>query len=300
MADRDEIFEHELEEKLKRLDAQIKIPEIPDAQTVFERAEKERKKTNVIPFKKYSRYVAAAAAVVLICVAIPALGSSMLKADSTNEASYVYDENEAPQSAEEEAVCEEPESESFDKKTTESFTPNQSAAASESYGQYDDPQGSLNSVNSKLRGALEVYFSASKEFDSAEKTDSDDLRTIEEYLNKKRSIEITIEDGSVSVLLQSNDKEPEIINAFWVEGVYKSSYFDENELCYVITVENKVGPKEFENGYFLPMVGDYANGTYNIPESAVSVPDKVELGIITLTVKIDIATGEYKITGELK
>ena len=38
-------FEHEIDEKLKKLDTQIKVPEIPDAQAIFERAEK--KKNNV-------------------------------------------------------------------------------------------------------------------------------------------------------------------------------------------------------------------------------------------------------------
>ena len=38
-------FEHEIDEKLRKLDAQIKVPEIPDAQAIFERAEK--KKNNV-------------------------------------------------------------------------------------------------------------------------------------------------------------------------------------------------------------------------------------------------------------
>ena len=70
MAEHDEkLFEHELEEKFRKLDESIKIPEIPDAQSIFEKAENEKK--NVVPFKKYSRYIAAAAAVVLVCVSIP-------------------------------------------------------------------------------------------------------------------------------------------------------------------------------------------------------------------------------------
>ena len=38
-------YEHEIEEKLKKLDAKINVPEIPDAQAIFERAEK--KKNNI-------------------------------------------------------------------------------------------------------------------------------------------------------------------------------------------------------------------------------------------------------------
>ena len=76
MAEHDEkLFEHELEEKFRKLDESIKIPEIPDAQSIFEKAENEKK--NVVPFKKYSRYIAAAAAVVLICVSIPLISPAL-------------------------------------------------------------------------------------------------------------------------------------------------------------------------------------------------------------------------------
>ena len=46
-------FEHELSERFKALDENIKIPEIPDAQGIFELAEKE---TKVVPFSKIKRY----------------------------------------------------------------------------------------------------------------------------------------------------------------------------------------------------------------------------------------------------
>ena len=76
MAEHDEkLFEHEFAEKLRKFDDNIKILEIPDAQSIFDRAESE--KVKVIPFKKYSRYIAAAAAVVLICVSIPILSPAL-------------------------------------------------------------------------------------------------------------------------------------------------------------------------------------------------------------------------------
>ena len=54
MAEHEEkLFEHELSEKFAELDKNIKIPEIPDVQNIFDKAEEE--KTNVVPFKKYSR-----------------------------------------------------------------------------------------------------------------------------------------------------------------------------------------------------------------------------------------------------
>ena len=58
MAEHDEkAFEHILEVEFRKLDEKIKIPEIPDAQSIFEKAEKE--KANTVPFKKYSKYIAA-------------------------------------------------------------------------------------------------------------------------------------------------------------------------------------------------------------------------------------------------
>ena len=68
-------YEHEIEEKLKKLDAKINVPEIPDAQAIFERAEK--KKNNIFSIRTV-RY-AAAAAVILICVSIPTVSMLMTK-----------------------------------------------------------------------------------------------------------------------------------------------------------------------------------------------------------------------------
>ena len=79
-------FEHEIDEKLRKLDAQIKVPEIPDAQAIFERAEK--KKNNVFSFRSV-RY-AAAAAVILICVSIPTVSMLMTKSGAgTDNAAFM-------------------------------------------------------------------------------------------------------------------------------------------------------------------------------------------------------------------
>jgi hypothetical protein len=50
---------------------------------------------------------------------------------------------------------------------------------------------------------------------------------------------------------------------------------------------------------YLPMAGDSTNGTYMIPEESIFVPEKITKGIISLTVKIDISTGEYQIFASL-
>ena len=76
-------YEHEIEEKLKKLDAKINVPEIPDAQAIFERAEK--KKNNIFSIRTV-RY-AAAAAVILICVSIPVATTFMAKNNAASDAS---------------------------------------------------------------------------------------------------------------------------------------------------------------------------------------------------------------------
>ena len=65
MAEHDEnMFEQNIAKMLREMDSEIEIPEIPDVESIFEKAEEQ--KQNVVPFKKYSKYIAAAAAVVLI------------------------------------------------------------------------------------------------------------------------------------------------------------------------------------------------------------------------------------------
>ena len=75
MAEHDEnMFEQNIAKMLREMDSEIEIPEIPDVESIFEKAEEQ--KQNVVPFKKYSKYIAAAAAVVLICISFPAFSGT--------------------------------------------------------------------------------------------------------------------------------------------------------------------------------------------------------------------------------
>ena len=101
-------YEHEIEEKLKKLDAKINVPEIPDAQAIFERAEK--KKNNIFSIRTV-RY-AAAAAVILICVSIPVATTFMAKNNAAPDASdalmYAAYGNGTVESSEEKSTESEP------------------------------------------------------------------------------------------------------------------------------------------------------------------------------------------------
>ena len=309
MAEHNEkFFENELSEKFAELDKNIRIPEIPDVQNIFDKAETE--KANVIPFKKYSRYVAAAAAVVLICVSIPILSSVSSEsapqepmeasksffatADAAVEAEMPMEPEMAVQESDEEPIMEEmPENE-------DGFT--------------NDINQSVDGIEySLLTSTLREFFIENappakeelKDHSSAMSSSvveegtakGDDLSLIELNLNKKRSIEVSVEKDSVSVILFDDSADREIITAFWVEGTFENAYKDGEK--YVITLAKTISPEDLEEGFYLPMAGDPQKGNYMIPEESIVISEKITRGVIHLTVEINIGTGEYKINASL-
>lgn len=327
MAEHDEKnFEHEISERFKMLDSNIKIPEIPDAQSIFEKAEE--KKSNVVPFKKYSRYIAAAAAVVLICIGVPVMGAILSggigmanmdepERDSNNY--FVFDSiNQTDDAAEAVAECQ-PEPEEADTYLEPTSSDTSSSKVT------DDSDGiSYAAAESKIEKILYDFFAVSFEVEAGISSESsssdfrieenplkensvngsitekpvygDDVSFIEEDINKKRSIEMTVEKDSVSVLLLDNSGEKETISAFWIEGTYLGSYLDGD--YYVIDLEKSIDPEELSSGYYLPMVGD-ASGTYYISAEDIFVPETITKGAIALAVEINVGTGEYRIYASL-
>ena len=314
MAEHDERnFEHEISEKLKALDKNIKIPEIPDAQSIFEKAE--AKKENTVPFRRYSKYVAAAAAVVLICVSLPVMSdalSSRFSAESAYDAEgYAYsifdeaDDNGAYQQESIEEYTNDAEPEEAEEPGTEASVWPASSSSSSSSDEMKEAQQNGAIEKNKLEYALTDYFSANSSAaqsgtssDRINENDAvgDDLSFIEDYINKKRSIEITVEKDSVSVLLRDNSAEEEMIAAFWIEGCYEGSYLDGD--YYVINLLYYITEEDFESGYYLPMVGD-AYGTYYISEEDVFSSEEITKGAVALAVEINVGTGEYKIYASL-
>ena len=325
MAEHDEkLFEHELEAKFRKLDESIKIPEIPDAQSIFEKAENEKK--NVVPFKKYSRYIAAAAAVVLICVSIPLI-SPALNAESAPqepESAKYYATDETFEEEICEAVVEEAEEPKEFNQSTTSINGNNN--------QYDE---SPAETESELYSMLSEFFesdgenelkesSAVSSSDANPETGGSDgnpelggvgdsvrkflkleydeinssLSMFLEEINKKRSIEVVVEEDSVSVMLFDTSAGDEIVSAFWVEGKYEFS--QPGEEIYTICLSKKITKEDFETGNYLPMAGDQVNGTYFFSKENISLPRTVRNGEFFITVSIDLKTGDYEIHANLR
>lgn len=303
-------FEQEFAKKFLAFDESIEIPEIPDVEEIFEKAEKEEK-PNVVPLRRYSKYIAAAAAVVLIAVSVQVIGAATSasaekesnlsvteKADIGNVFSFLTADAQEPEAIMEEA--EEPvaqESDGLDP------TPEQPSQGESNPNAGKDALGSevssstVNSFTNSVNEALRIYFADEKKEANPTYINDDYGEIINENLNKKRSIEIIPQENFVSVTLFDSSAGNEIIKAFWIEGKYESSY-SEGEY-YIINIVKKVTAKDLENGSYLPMVGDDIAGTYFIDENSIFVPEKITEGEISLSVEIDIGTGEYRIYASL-
>lgn len=285
-------FEHGIKAKFEKLDGMIKIPEIPDAQNIFEKADSRK---NIFSFKKYSKYAAIAAAVVLICVGAPIMADALgVEPPFESEKSSLFATNETAQDSEMNI-----ESELIGEDVT------QDEGVMDVVGNYEGPKTSEPSEDSdNLYRALNDFFKSSR-YDGLESSNSKselesnaaEFGIIEDKLNKKRSIEIAVEEDSVSVRLFDDTLDGEIICAFWVEGEYKNSSL--NNDVYTIKLEKRIEQDEFESGYYLPMAGDAENGNYMISEQNILISEEVTEGIIAIVVEINIATGEYEIYASL-
>ena len=283
-------YEHEIEEKLKKLDAKINVPEIPDAQAIFERAEK--KKNNIFSIRTV-RY-AAAAAVILICVSIPVATTFMAKNNAAPDASdalmYAAYGNETVESSEEKSTESEP------------YFGDVSSSAEESEPQEEGTEDSFGSANRTVTAeeALAEYFS-----DAAKKNPStgggseaeNASKSFTDKLNKKRLVDVEINDDSVSVMLYDISGQSEILTALWVEGAFESAGVSDD--YYVITVSKAVTREEFESGYYMPMIGSPEGGTSYLSEDEVLVSDTVEKAVFTISISINIENGGYEIYATL-
>lgn len=283
-------YEHEIEEKLKKLDAKINVPEIPDAQAIFERAEK--KKNNIFSIRTV-RY-AAAAAVILICVSIPVATTFMAKNNAAPDASdalmYAAYGNGTVESSEEKNTESEP------------YFGDVSSSTEESEPQDEETKDGFGSANRTViaEEALEEYFSAaakknpstggSSEAENASKSFTDKL-------NKKRLADVEINDDSVSVMLYDVSGQSEILTALWVEGAFESAGVSDD--YYVVTVSKAVTREEFESGYYMPMIGSPEGGTSYLSEDEVLVSDTVEKAVFTISISINIENGGYEIYATL-
>lgn len=276
-------FEHEIDEKLRKLDAQIKVPEIPDAQAIFERAEK--KKNNVFSFRLV-RY-AAAAAVILICVSIPTVSMLMTKnGTSTDNAAFMA----APKAQ--------------DNEETEKGAPPMfgiSSSAVQEGAEESEASDELVQENGITVGeALENYFSSEKKSENPTTGGGGserDAGSFTDKLNKKRTVDVEINEDSVSVMLYDVSGQSEILTALWVEGAFESAGMTGD--YYVVTVKKAVTREEFESGYYLPMVGSPEGGARYLSEDEVFVSDEITEAVFTISVSINIENGGYEIYATL-
>lgn len=283
-------YEHEIEEKLKKLDAKINVPEIPDAQAIFERAEK--KKNNIFSIRTV-RY-AAAAAVILICVSIPVATTFMAKNNAAPDASdalmYAAYGNETVESSEEKSTESEP------------YFGDVSSSAEESEPQEERTEDGFGSANRTVTAeeALAEYFSdaAKKNQSTGGSSEAENAsKSFTDKLNKKRLADVEINDDSVSVMLYDVSGQSEILTALWVEGAFESAGVSDD--YYVITVSKAVTREEFESGYYMPMIGSPEGGTSYLSEDEVLVSDTVEKAVFTISISINIENGGYEIYATL-
>ena len=287
MAEHDEnMFEQNIAKMLREMDSEIEIPEIPDVGSIFEKAEEQ--KQNVVPFKKYSKYIAAAAAVVLICISFPAFSGTFGRS-LPQEAAESFDQSMEYLS---DGICEEAE------------MPREPEAAAEP--ETDEKEYFVTVTDALARyftdnsANMEINFSDSKVSSSVaqeEKSQMEDAKILEEDLDKKRSIELTIGKESVSVIFKDISEEEKIISEFWIEGKFEGAY-PEGEY-YIVNLVKTVTLEDYAEGNYLPMMGEGTEEPFTIPEESIYVPGEVTEGVINLVVEINVETGEYKIYASL-
>lgn len=287
MAEHDEnMFEQNIAKMLREMDSEIEIPEIPDVGSIFEKAEEQ--KQNVVPFKKYSKYIAAAAAVVLICISFPAFSGTFGRS-LPQEAAESFDQSMEYLS---DGICEEAEMPMEPEAAAEPETDEKEyfVTVTEALARYFTD----NSAN------IEINFSDSKVSSSVaqeEKSQMEDAKILEEDLDKKRSIELTIGKESVSVIFKDISEEEKIISEFWIEGKFEGAY-PEGEY-YIVNLVKTVTLEDYAEGNYLPMMGEGTEEPFTIPEESIYVPGEVTEGVINLVVEINVETGEYKIYASL-
>ena len=287
MAEHDEnMFEQNIAKMLREMDSEIEIPEIPDVESIFEKAEEQ--KQNVVPFKKYSKYIAAAAAVVLICISFPAFSGTFGRS-LPQEAAESFDQSMEYLS---DGICEEAEMPMEPEAAAEPETDEKEyfVTVTDALARYFTD----NSAN------IEINFSDSKVSSSVaqeEKSQMEDAKILEEDLDKKRSIELTIGKESVSVILKDISEEEKIISEFWIEGKFEGAY-PEGEY-YIVNLVKTVTLEDYAEGNYLPMMGEGTEEPFTIPEESIYVPGEVTEGVINLVVEINVETGEYKIYASL-
>ena len=292
-------FERTLKNAFQVLDAQIKIPDVPDAQTIFEHGEEKGK---VFSFRTVRIAAAATIVVAIVGISAFAIGGRLPVMGMKSKAPEMQSTDLAI--PEEPMEAPPPESiEIFDNKETEEETsvktenntmvPNPDPAARQENTDFYSADSVYGSE--KLAGALNNFFANRQETKEAYVSPS--VASFSVVLSKKRTISVEVGGESVSVTLYDTSGEPEVLTAFWVEGLFQSS--GEKEGSYILRLLYAISKEEFESGYYLPMYGDMENGNRILSEDCVEVSEPVTSGVLDLVVSVDIESGSYEISAIL-
>lgn len=292
-------FERSLKNAFQVLDAQIKVPNAPDAQTIFEHEEKKGK-----TFSFHTVQTAAAAAIIIAVIGVSAfavggklpsigMGKSMAPQMQSTDSAIPEEPMEAPPESAEFFSNNEIEEETTAEAENNMMIPTPDPARK----QEDTDSYSTNYVcgSEKLAGALENFFADRQETKGAATSPCVDSFSV--VLSKKRTISVEVGGESVSVTLYDTSGEPEVLTAFWVEGLFISS--GEKEGTYILRLLYAISEEEFESGYYLPMYGDMENGNRILSEDCVEVSEPVTSGVLDLVVSVNIESGSYEISAIL-
>lgn len=292
-------FEKSLKNAFQVLDAQIKIPDVPDAQKIFEHEERKEK---VLPFRTVRIAAAAAIVVAIVGISAFAMGGRLpimgMKSKAPEMQIADLAAPEEPMEAPPENVEIFGNEEAAEEETTAEAENNMMIPAPEpSRKQEDTDSYSTNYVcgSGKLAEALDDFFADYQETKGAATSPCVDSFSV--VLSKKRTISVEVGGESVSVTLYDTSGEPEVLTAFWVEGLFISS--GEKEGTYILRLLYAISEEEFESGYYLPMYGDMENGNRILSEDCVEVSEPVTSGVLDLVVSVNIESGSYEISAIL-
>ncbi len=305
----EEMFTEALKQRLFNLDQSIPVPPMPDTGALFEKLPGAgEKKNNVRLFRMLKT---AAVACICLAVLIPMLKNGLGMGSAASETQEAAEENDmlamgSPNpydgSTEEECdVVAAPEEESPAIETKSALGTEGSAGR---YGggtrytasaSFEADSGDVeNGTVSPLLQMLADYFAAGGKEAAAETQDTEQV-----YDTGKRRVEISPAEDSVSVLVYDNSGKEELLSGFWVEGGYVSSDLAEDDLTCTVVIAKAVSAEEVEAGDIMPQVGDLFGYTKELAMESVTIPGEI-VPRVTVTVTIDLYSGEYKISAELK
>lgn len=303
----EEMFTETLNQRLFNLDQSIPVPPMPDVSLLFERlTETGNKKNNI---RLFPMLKTAAVACICLAVLIPMLKSgvgarsaspqaaedanmlamgSPASYDGGAEEEYAADTapRESPEMAYQEAAPAAGES-------AKAYGRGESGDSASVTCETNAPEGETGAAPSALE-LLAGYFAAGGKEVAAETKDAEQV-----YDTGKRRVEISPTGDSVSVLVYDSSGQAELLSGFWVEGGYVSSDLSGDGRTCTVVAAKAVSAAEVEAGDFMPQTGDLSGYPRELLAESITVPGAV-VPRVTMTAVIDLYSGEYAISAELR